>query len=227
MQQQCRSMRMILGDEEIVEDAEALELDSAKVAYDLRQARQQLSDLTTRLAAKQGAIGATGSAVELEAQLEHLTEQIAVTQESNDVVDLAMAALKRADETLRSRFSPQITSEAGELLAVLTDGKYPTVLLQPDMGLSVRADDAMVMRPAAAMSCGTTDQMYLALRLAMVRRLLPEDAPLILDDTLVNFDDARAALAIRLLKQEAEKRQIILFTCRSFRTEGEGEHGIE
>ena len=219
MRQQCRSMRLILGDEEIVEDAEAWKLDSAKIAYDLRQARQQLSDLTTRLAAKQGAIGATGSAVELEAQLEHLTEQIAVTQESNDVVDLAMAALKRADETLRSRFSPQITSEAGELLAVLTDGKYPTVLLQPDMGLSVRADDAMVMRPAAAMSCGTADQMYLALRLAMVRRLLPEDAPLILDDTLVNFDDARAALAIRLLKQEAEKRQVILFSCRSFRTE--------
>lgn len=216
MQQQCRSMRMILGDEEIVEDAEALELDSAKIAYDLRQARQQLSDLTTRLAAKQGAIGATGSAVELEAQLEHLTEQIAVTQESNDVVDLAMAALKRADETLRSRFSPQITSEAGELLAVLTDGKYPTVLLQPDMGLSVRADDAMVMRPAAAMSCGTADQMYLALRLAMVRCLLPEDVPLVLDDALVNFDDRRARAAVDLLRNLAKKRQVILFTCHEF-----------
>ena len=74
----------------------------------------------------------------------------------------------------------------------------------------------MVMRPAAAMSCGTADQMYLALRLAMVHRLLPEDAPLILDDALVNFDDDRAASAIRLLTAEAEKRQVILFTCRKF-----------
>lgn len=74
----------------------------------------------------------------------------------------------------------------------------------------------MLMRPAAAMSCGTADQMYLALRLAMVHRLLPEDAPLILDDALVNFDDDRAASAIRLLTAEAEKRQVILFTCRKF-----------
>lgn len=74
----------------------------------------------------------------------------------------------------------------------------------------------MLMRPAAAMSCGTADQMYLSLRLAMVHRLLPEDAPLILDDALVNFDDDRAASAIRLLTAEAEKRQVILFTCRKF-----------
>ena len=74
----------------------------------------------------------------------------------------------------------------------------------------------MVMRPAAAMSCGTADQVYLALRLAMVHRLLPADAPLILDDALVNFDDDRAASAIRLLTAEAEKRQVILFTCRKF-----------
>ena len=66
------------------------------------------------------------------------------------------------------------------------------------------------------MSCGTSDQMYLALRLAMSRRLLPPDAPLILDDALVNFDDARAAAALALLRREAGTRQIILFTCRNF-----------
>ena len=216
MRQQVSSMRVILGDEEIVEDAEALELDGAKIAYDLRQARQKLSDLTTALAAKQGAIGATGSAVELEAEAELLTEQMHEVQERSEVVDLAMAALKRADETLRSRFSPQITADAGVLLSKLTDGKYPNVLLEPGMLLSVRSEDGTIMRPAAAMSCGTADQMYLALRLAMCARLLPEDAPLVLDDALVNFDDERARAAIDLLTELAKNRQVILFTCRRF-----------
>lgn len=219
MRQQCASMRVILGDSDVQEDAEALSLDAAKIAYEYRAAKERFAGTTTRLAQRQGAISMMGERVELEAKAEELTEQLKNAQEQADTVDIAMDALKRADETLRSRFSPQITAEAGELLAALTDGKYPNVLLQPDMRLSVREDDGMLMRPAAAMSCGTSDQMYLALRLAMVRRLLPEDAPLILDDTLVNFDDARAALAIRLLKQEAEKRQVILFTCRRFRTE--------
>lgn len=65
------------------------------------------------------------------------------------------------------------------------------------------------------MSCGTADQMYLALRLAMCRMLLPEDAPLILDDALVNFDDDRCEAALEVLREEAEKRQVILFTCRT------------
>ncbi|MBQ3356123.1 MAG: AAA family ATPase [Oscillospiraceae bacterium] len=216
MKQQISSMRVILGDEQLEEDAEALALDGAKLAFDLRQARQRLSDLTTALAAKQGAIGATGSAVELEAEAEVLKEQIRAAQENAAAVDLAAAALKRADETLRSRFSPQITADAGKLLAKLTDGKYPNVLLEPGMLLSVRSEDGTVMRPAAAMSCGTGDQMYLALRLAMCERLLPQDAPLVLDDALVNFDDDRARAAIGLLTELAKKRQVILFSCRRF-----------
>ncbi len=216
MRQQIGSMRVILGDEEIVEDAEAMDLDGAKIAFELRQARQALSDLSTALAAKQGAIGATGSAVELEAEAELLREQIQQAQEGSEVLDLAMTALRRADETLRSRFSPQITADAGLLLSKLTGGKYPNVLLEPGMLLSVRSEDGAVMRPAAAMSCGTADQMYLALRLAMCERLLPEDAPLVLDDALVNFDDNRARAAIDLLTELAKKRQVILFTCRKF-----------
>ena len=42
---------------------------------------------------------------------------------------------------------------------------------------------------------------------------LPPDAPLILDDALVNFDDGRAALAMKVLRVEAEGRQILLFSC--------------
>lgn len=140
-------------------------------------------------------------------------------EEANAAVELASEALRRADETLRARFSPQITAEAGHILAELTENKYPRVLLEPDMHLSVREADGQVMRPAAAMSCGTADQMYLALRLAMCRRLLPPDAPMVLDDALVNFDPVRTRAALRVLREEP--RQILLFTCRPLTQEEE------
>jgi uncharacterized protein YhaN len=57
------------------------------------------------------------------------------------------------------------------------------------------------------------DQLYLALRLAVAESLTP-NAPLILDDALVRFDDERLRLAMELLKQEAAKKQVILFTCQ-------------
>lgn len=217
LRRQCDSMRFLLDEtEDAAEDAEALTLDETKIAYEQRRAAEKCSDLTTRLAALRGAISAKGDPVVLEAESERLQEALAQAREQSDAVELALAALQKADEALRSRFAPQITSEAGAILAELTEGKYPRLLLAPDMRLSVREETGTVMRPAAAMSCGTADQMYLALRLAMCHILLPDDAPLVLDDALVNFDDTRAAAALQVLREEAKNRQVILFTCRRF-----------
>lgn len=217
LRRQFHSMRFLLDEtEDAEEDAEALTLDEAKISYELRGTLEKYNDLTTRLAALRGAISAKGDPIALEAESERLREAIAQANEQLNAVELALTALQKADEALRSRFAPQITAEAGTILSALTEGKYPRLLLAPDMRLSVREETGTIMRPAAAMSCGTADQMYLALRLAMCHKLLPDDAPLILDDALVNFDDARAAAALRLLREEAKKRQVLLFTCRQF-----------
>lgn len=68
-----------------------------------------------------------------------------------------------------------------------------------------------------ALSQGTADQLYLAVRLAVCDLVLPADdpAPLVLDDALVTFDDSRMAAALRYLQALAQTRQILLFTCQS------------
>lgn len=217
---QLASVRQMLDElPDCALDPEALSVDTAKLKYDLAAAEREVERLTEALARQNGRLDSKGDAVALQAELEQTREAIAADRQKLAALELAAEALRSADETLRARFSPQITAEAGRLLAELTGEKYATLLLSPDLRLSVREADGLVMRPAAAMSCGTADQMYLALRLAMCRRLLPNDAPLVLDDTLVNFDDARTASALRLLEKEAKNRQIILFSCRKLPTE--------
>ena len=73
--------------------------------------------------------------------------------------------------------------------------------------------------PALYLSRGTTDQLYLAVRLAVCRLCLPELPPIVLDDALTAFDDARLKLALELLSELARQQQIILFTCQ--KREGE------
>ena len=194
-------------------DYEALNIDEEKLRYEHKAAQQKLSALSDKLAEHRGRMSATGDTAVLEQRKEELKS--ALQQAKLDVakIDLALEALHTADDRIRSRFSPRITAEAGKILSQLTGGKYPAVQLSPEMQLSVR--DGVLQRPAAAMSCGTGDQMYLALRLAMCRMLLPKDAPLLLDDALVNFDNTRCEAAVELLTQESEKRQVILFTCRT------------
>ena len=48
-----------------------------------------------------------------------------------------------------------------------------------------------------------------------VAEALTPDAPLVLDDALVSFDDTRLAAALSLLQQESAEKQIILFSCHS------------
>ena len=64
------------------------------------------------------------------------------------------------------------------------------------------------------LSDGTRDQLFLALRLAGIERHLQdrEPVPLIIDDILVNFDDARARSTLQCLAELATKTQVLLFT---------------
>lgn len=64
------------------------------------------------------------------------------------------------------------------------------------------------------MSEGATDQLFLALRLASIalEATGSEPMPFVADDLLVNFDDERAAAALRLLSEFGKTTQVILFT---------------
>jgi hypothetical protein len=66
------------------------------------------------------------------------------------------------------------------------------------------------------LSRGTREQLFLALRLALVEQFARRGArlPVVLDDVLVNFDRRRAAAAARALAQfAAGGQQVIVFTC--------------
>ena len=99
------------------------------------------------------------------------------------------------------------------MLARMTDGRYQSVTMQDDFSLQTSADREDILRDALWRSDGTLDQLYLALRLAVAEELTP-NAPLILDDALVRFDDQRMGAAVKILRDLAENRQVILFTCQ-------------
>ena len=131
-------------------------------------------------------------------------------------LSLAMETLSDANAELQSRFSPALGQEAGRIFSALTDRKYAHVLLDRTLSASAASADG-TPRSAAILSQGCADQLYLALRLAISRMVLPAEKqiPLILDDALTSFDDARLARALDWLIEESKQRQILLFTCQS------------
>ena len=106
---------------------------------------------------------------------------------------------------------------SGELPKQLTGGRYDRLQLTQDLSLNAAAAGEDALQPSRWRSDGTVDQLYLALRLAVAAELTPE-APLVLDDALVRFDDTRAAAAMEILREEAASKQVILFTCQKRET---------
>jgi uncharacterized protein YhaN len=68
-----------------------------------------------------------------------------------------------------------------------------------------------------ALTDGTVDPLYLALRLAAIEEhnATREPLPFIADDLLLNFDNTRSQAALRTLARVAASNQVLFFTHHS------------
>ena len=185
------------------EDTEK-QLDECRFA--LRQAELKLGQCI-------GQAESIGDQTLLRARLDGVTRRIRRLDEYYKALEMAQDALYQASTTLQRRFAPRISKLAQSHFYHLTGGKYQKIVLSDDLSVSASAENEDTLRSAQWRSDGTVDQLYLALRLAVADALTP-NAPLVLDDALIRFDDHRLRAALDLLQSQAINKQVILFTCQ-------------
>lgn len=217
----CAAMETALGDAaqsvpaDIDIDTDTTGYDAPRVELALSQLARSLASIRSQQDQSRGAAAALGDPARLQAQRESLHAKIQALTARYDALTLAMQTLDEANDELQTRFAPQLAALAGELLGKLTGARYDAVLLDRELRAEARQSGEPVTRQLLSLSGGTVDQVYLAVRLAICRLVLGDGAPMVLDDALVRFDDARLRAALALLRQESTSRQILLFTCQS------------
>lgn len=185
----------------------------AQTAQLLAECAAEQQRLQNRLGQYQGRMEIIGSAEDLRLQHKRVCDRIARLEDTYTALTMAQETLTQARSELQRRFAPRITQRAQELLGAMTDGRYQSLTMGEDFSLRASAGQEDVQWDAIWRSDGTIDQLYLALRLAVAEELTP-DAPLVLDDALVRFDDTRMAAALDILRKMAENKQVICFTCQ-------------
>ncbi len=183
----------------------------------MERVRTQLADATRAFDLATGAQRSLGDPAVLQGEIETIQEQITAETRKYDALGLAIDTLNSANDELATRFSPVISSRAGEYLATLTGNRYEKLVFDKGFEAAAKERGETVSRNVLALSYGTSDEVYLSLRLAMCDMLLGGDdpCPIILDDALANFDDIRCRRALDLLMELGRTRQVILFTCHS------------
>jgi uncharacterized protein YhaN len=130
---------------------------------------------------------------------------------------IARQILEQEIDTYRRANQGPLLERAGRLFGALTRGAYPTVLSDAgdDGRLRLVAQNASGREvPVEALSNGTRDQLFLALRLATLAASLErsETMPLVADDILIEFDDERTRATLEVLAGFGERTQILLFS---------------
>ncbi len=120
------------------------------------------------------------------------------------------------DRYRREKQAPMLR-RAGDLFRNLTCGSFEALELDYDRNdrpkmVGRRPDGERV--DVDGMSEGTTDQLYLALRVSALEDYLDRghSLPFIADDLFINFDNARSEAGFKALAQLARQCQVIFFT---------------
>ncbi|MFC0470865.1 AAA family ATPase [Halalkalibacter kiskunsagensis] len=130
---------------------------------------------------------------------------------------LASLLLKKGIEFYREKNQSPIMNRASEIFQRLTLQSFDGITVEFDekdqpVIMGIRNTDERI--PVSGMSDGTTDQLYLALRIASIEKYVNENEPIpfIVDDILVHFDDERSKETLKVLVELSKKTQIIFFT---------------
>lgn len=199
-----------------------------RLAQELHQAQTQLlqaqmsdaddtvTHLQQQIAQVQGRLDAGRDAQTLGDQISRLEEELVRQQAEYDALRLSLDALQTANTTLQNRFSPELGRRAAEIFADMTGSTWSHILLDREFHLSAESGSDPTRRSVQLLSAGTADQLYLSVRLAICEMILPpeQNPPLILDDALLTFDDARLSTTLDYLTRLGAQRQILLFTCQ-------------
>lgn len=224
----------------VEEDLQAYQ--QTKTTQRVETLKQELTDLDRDLLQTYEELGSLKHEIKLleanrdSSRLRFNREQIAAELQTAGEEWLATELAGHGLHGLRGHFErtcqPVTLADASRHLQRLTLGKYRNVWTPlGERQLRIDDDQNRTLR-VEQLSRGTREQLFLAIRLALVEELARQGTrlPMVLDDVLVNFDQERSEAATEVLRDFAQKGyQVLLFTCHRHlaeRAETQGLHPI-
>lgn len=142
------------------------------------------------------------------ARIDHAAEHWAI-------LTLCRALFDETRKVYEDERQPEVVKHASVFFRTMTGGRYRRVIapLGSDQ-IQVEREEGTRLSPEM-LSRGTGEQLYLAMRLALIREYSRhlEPLPVVFDDIFVNFDPGRTRHTLEAVRDLSETHQILLFTC--------------
>lgn len=149
------------------------------------------------------------------ARQELILAKLDASAETWAVLTLCKTLLDETRKVYENDRQPEVLRQASLFYKVMTRGRYIRVIA-PLEGTEIQVERADGVRLSPQLlSRGTAEQLYLAMRLALVREYAShvDPLPVVFDDVFVNFDPDRMRSTLQAVAELAETHQVLLFTC--------------
>jgi uncharacterized protein YhaN len=131
------------------------------------------------------------------------------------ILTLCRAMLDETRKIYETERQPEVLRQASSFFTVMTEGRYIRVIAPLDGSeIQVERADGVRLSPQI-LSRGTAEQLYLSMRLALVREYANhvDPLPVVFDDIFVNFDPERSRTSFKAIRDLCTTHQVLLFTC--------------
>ena len=177
----------------------------------LLEARTEMGRLEERIAT----LGHSEERSRARLRQESILARIDEASEKWAVLTLCRTLLDETRRVYETERQPEVLRHASEFFTSMSGGHWTQVVAPLDSAsIFVKSNDGNRVSPEH-LSRGTAEQLYLAMRLALVREYSRhvEPLPVIFDDIFVNFDPDRTRRSVEAVRELSNTHQIFLFTC--------------
>jgi len=153
------------------------------------------------------------SVADAEERLDGARDELDRVRKLASLLTITKTFLEEAENKAHRSMAPKLKRDLERWLPMITEGNHSEVAVDVEtLEILVREPDGW--QPATLLSHGTTEQLYLLLRIAMVDHLSGGNGPcpLLIDDVTVQSDSGRTVSILQMLREMSEERQIILFS---------------
>ena len=204
-------LRQFLGDAVVM----ARETEDARSrSADLAEEQKALAEQLQQAVVEQMALNSlsVGDPWDLDEQHEALQERLERLHSREAALCVAVDTLMEVIGEYQAEHTARIGRAASTIFERVTEGRYRSVELDEQFVPAVHQE-----RPGRldeeSLSCGTRDQLYLSLRVAVAHELADRVAlPFIMDDPFASFDDARLEAARQVMQDVVAQHQVIVLT---------------
>lgn len=193
---------------------------------DFERLRLEYDSLCNKIASKKSELAVAESQLKnaarnsenpalLKSERRRLLETVESQKKFCEAAECAISVLDDSFAEVRRSYGSALERKAAEIFSRITGGRYQYMNISKSLDIKVEQAGLFGSREIDYLSSGAADQAYLSLRLALSSLISEtgEELPVLLDDTLTQYDDTRMKQTVEFLKEYSGVCQIIMFTC--------------